>query len=586
MEDKGISIISLHICRLIIFALYSSIEISETFKPSEKESFNIVLVDIQKTAAQEQVCCEEMEFQGSAVRYITLSYRWGELDEQFVPATDDYFAHVTSFALDDFYNLCKRIMAEPDLQDIRYVWVDAICVDQSNNQRKKIVIYRMNDIYKNAEYIVAIPDLYKEYLIKISDLNRWMSYQIQRYRWHIYHVIQENVQEVHRLDEDWARKLKDRSCQKDESNILDSEEEDDYIYHRLFDKRNQNKQSLTTEDQFTGSLFEKRRCRRIGMAIQYLLDLFLDWSRRTWVISEYSIAKEQREGKMKYWFIHLDKDNDFYGKPFFTLDFYRTTPGHIYDNNRWNVDSASFYHPMIISNTAHRSFIDMMLRSRATKNEDRFHAILPLSPKYNKVKVSKDTISSWNISGMQSVRLKLYEILDVEDKLYLLQVCKKQSYTILPTFASNFDMTLVPLYPYTPSDTFFEFNFDITDPSAVYFESDHLNNSSGYKGPSLHLRPKKYYIHDSLLQDMDEAKSYSKVMKKLGFESIDESFEFVTIPSFCTDDESDLTSLYAYPIHLFGSMNKNVWIICSFELDDMQLSPRVHVNKDYVFCVY
>ncbi|KAI8099283.1 uncharacterized protein BX664DRAFT_320917 [Halteromyces radiatus] len=148
-----------------------------------------------------------MEFQGNAVEYITLSYRWGELDEQFVPATDDYYAHITSFHLDDFYELCKRMMSEPDLKDIKYVWVDAICVDQGNDQRKKATIYRMNDIYKSAAYIVAVPDLHKASLINFSSLNERMGYLIVNYSWYLYHLICEDFQELRLLDDDWRNEV-------------------------------------------------------------------------------------------------------------------------------------------------------------------------------------------------------------------------------------------------------------------------------------------------------------------------------------------------------------------------------------------
>ncbi|KAI8099285.1 uncharacterized protein BX664DRAFT_320921 [Halteromyces radiatus] len=170
--------------------------------------FDIILVDIQKTAEEERVCCEKIKLLGAqAVNFIALSYRWGELDEQVTPVTDDYCARIISFDLNDFFRLCWRILNEPDLKDIKYAWVDAICVDQGNDRRKKATIYRMTDIYKNATYIVAVPDLHMRSLIAIRDLNARMRKQIQKYRWYLYHFIHGNTQELCRLDNDWRNKL-------------------------------------------------------------------------------------------------------------------------------------------------------------------------------------------------------------------------------------------------------------------------------------------------------------------------------------------------------------------------------------------
>ncbi|KAI8079850.1 uncharacterized protein BX664DRAFT_388823 [Halteromyces radiatus] len=574
-----------------------SLQIDDIDFSDDQGPFDIILVDIRKTAEQGRVYCEKMEILGEqTVDYIALSYRWGELDEQYVPATDDYYAHVISFHLYDFYALCRRMLHEPDLKDVKYVWVDAICVDQGNDQRKKATIYRMTDIYKNATYIVAVPDLHKYSLITISDSNERMYEQVHKHRWYIYHFIHENIQQLHRLDEDWRYRLKNPSDDTRQEYkkklkvgrfLLDSEDKEIEAWD-ILSKQNHNDDHnlqhwITMYRTITEKLLEENRQERIKDVIYYLEGLFRDWSNRAWVISEYSIAKEQNKGKMKYWFIHLDKEDDFYGEPFFTLNFNRSDELYPDIPDYWYFRVLGDYHNSIMSNTVKRTFLDMMLNSRATKNEDRFHAILPLSSKYDKIKRSKDTISSWNISDMKSVKLKLYEILDMEDKLYLLQGCSKEIQTLLPTFVSKFDPDTIHYFTYVSSLRSSEFNFDFSD--AIQFESN--SKCGDYQGPCLHLRPKKYYIHpmDSLLQE--EVKEYNRVLKELGFERMDESFKFATISSFYADDDSDITDLYEdLVIQLFGSITKNVWILCSFDMDDERLSRQVHVNKDYVFSVY
>ncbi|CAO3638586.1 unnamed protein product [Cunninghamella blakesleeana] len=59
-----------------------------------------------------------------------------------------------------------------------------------------------------------------------------------------------------------------------------------------------------------------------------------------------------------------------------------------------------------------RSHLDMILNSNASRNEDRFNAILSSWNEYSHLIKNKDTISKWNITNMTLVRLKLYEIMD------------------------------------------------------------------------------------------------------------------------------------------------------------------------------
>ncbi|ORZ04098.1 hypothetical protein BCR42DRAFT_289356, partial [Absidia repens] len=89
-------------------------------------------------------------------KYVALSYRWGELHETLVDTGVGYTASITSFHLDDFYKLCYTMTLESDTKDIKYLWVDAICVDQNNPVRRKATIYQMSNIYDRATYILAV----------------------------------------------------------------------------------------------------------------------------------------------------------------------------------------------------------------------------------------------------------------------------------------------------------------------------------------------------------------------------------------------------------------------------------------------
>ncbi|ORZ15383.1 hypothetical protein BCR42DRAFT_416965, partial [Absidia repens] len=113
----------------------------------EQQLFYIILVDIKEASAG-RIHCVEMPLpeddddndgykEEEDLKYVAISYRWGELQEQLV---------------------------DTDLRHMNYVWVDAICVNQSNYEQRKATIHQMSNIYKRANYILAVPDLHAAYL--------------------------------------------------------------------------------------------------------------------------------------------------------------------------------------------------------------------------------------------------------------------------------------------------------------------------------------------------------------------------------------------------------------------------------------
>ncbi|CAO3652462.1 unnamed protein product [Cunninghamella blakesleeana] len=81
----------------------------------EEKVFNLVLVDIWETDKNANLVCVKKNMYDSYLKYITISYRWGEIEEQLVE-TPDYIAHITSFDIIDLVNLCKYTKCEPDLK--------------------------------------------------------------------------------------------------------------------------------------------------------------------------------------------------------------------------------------------------------------------------------------------------------------------------------------------------------------------------------------------------------------------------------------------------------------------------------------
>lgn len=69
-------------------------------------------------------------------KYVALSYVWGTSKEDW-PKTVTDAVHVT------------RSLGE------KYLWVDRLCIDQSNYEEKMALIERMNDIYAGAEFTIV-----------------------------------------------------------------------------------------------------------------------------------------------------------------------------------------------------------------------------------------------------------------------------------------------------------------------------------------------------------------------------------------------------------------------------------------------
>ncbi|ORZ04093.1 hypothetical protein BCR42DRAFT_444316 [Absidia repens] len=107
-------------------------------------------------ASRRVIRCVKKPLEENNLEFVALSYRWGELHETHIDTGVGYTASITSFALDDFYRLCEMMTVESDTMHIDYVWVDAICVDQSPAKRKA-TIYQMSNIYDRATYILAVP---------------------------------------------------------------------------------------------------------------------------------------------------------------------------------------------------------------------------------------------------------------------------------------------------------------------------------------------------------------------------------------------------------------------------------------------
>ncbi|CAO3652042.1 unnamed protein product [Cunninghamella blakesleeana] len=160
-------------------------------KEQEEKVFNLVLVDIWDSYKNETIICVKKNMYDSDLKYIAISYRWGEMQEQLLE-TPDYTAHITSFHLVHLQKLCYCITKEPELKEVRYLWIDAISVDQQNHAKKKETVLKMSQIYEMATFILAVPDLHKYYLW-YNTASREMMDLIYQYKDIIYHDIKNSV---------------------------------------------------------------------------------------------------------------------------------------------------------------------------------------------------------------------------------------------------------------------------------------------------------------------------------------------------------------------------------------------------------
>ncbi|KAI8078786.1 uncharacterized protein BX664DRAFT_369197 [Halteromyces radiatus] len=472
--------------------------------------FHLTLVDMIATVKSQRLVCvkKNMYDAGIFYKYACVSYRWGECSEQ-IALTPDYNAHVTSFAIPDLITLCRQILNwrgddwdDDDYIDddfirsvVKYLWVDAISVDQMDHVNKKKTINQMSGIYARAEVIVAVPDLHISYLLNSPTYAESIS-TISKYGKKIYSHITWQCRKKENHDEDdydvaddqekvnfWERKrgpdvtglhkhrgfrqfIKDavrqsglafwRGGHKEHGNNMTTEKSmkdllagnGEFIPAKSDDKRtgvqgndDQTSSDNSNVDNKTSSTFkgnnsdtdDKNKKRDgclcfVGMtekekesydrAFKFLVYLVMDWANRVWVISEYSIG---RRSKMKLCFLSACSSVNLDNQPTKLLDLFNERRPTIFDR------------PL-----KERSFLDMMMYSKATRNEDRFYAVLPL---YKQFKHFADNheISTWGINDQLSVRLQLLRIVQFQEKLAILLLCTQSSFVsdiILPSFAS------------------------------------------------------------------------------------------------------------------------------------------------------
>ncbi|ORZ07428.1 hypothetical protein BCR42DRAFT_426243 [Absidia repens] len=312
------------------------------------------------------------------------------------------------------------------------------------------------------------------------------------------------------------------------------------------------------------------RTTSIRQSMDLLSDLIHDWSTRVWVISEYHIAKKKSK-HMKYWFIQLSHassgTNADRHRPykFFEVDFLddainsgssinlirsptqdSMTPTTSSRRKRESRSVFQTFHYMV-EQLNNQTFLEKMLKSKASRNEDRMHAILPLSEYKHKL-VSKEQVGRWHINDLISVKLQLYHWTTTKDKWQLLFLSNFTDHVsgTLPTFAtSNIVWPGPETYPTLTEDDQYKCNFDLTRDDSIQLTG--LDPGTSIKKQyKLTIKPKEYYQHNNYQMSLLS-----------GGQRKDEAIR----PS--------PMAVQTKSIYLIGCSTKNKWIL-KFECDFQQ----------------
>ncbi|KAK3341945.1 heterokaryon incompatibility protein-domain-containing protein [Lasiosphaeria hispida] len=116
------------------------------------------LIRIGKPAAAPEIhIVDTMAVKGSVLRYVALSYCWGDpaIHHQLLTVRaniDDHKKHIDFSSLprtiQDAITTCGQL-------NVSYIWVDALCIIQDDDQEKMIEIANMGQIYTNAYLTIA-----------------------------------------------------------------------------------------------------------------------------------------------------------------------------------------------------------------------------------------------------------------------------------------------------------------------------------------------------------------------------------------------------------------------------------------------
>ncbi|KAF7722193.1 hypothetical protein EC973_003547 [Apophysomyces ossiformis] len=97
--------------------------------------------------------CISVPFDEDVPEYYAVSYRWG-VHPEWKAQTPNYDASITSISQENLIKLCLLYQRK-----IRYLWIDVVCINQADKKHRKMAIKNMDNFYRQAKRIIAVPDL-------------------------------------------------------------------------------------------------------------------------------------------------------------------------------------------------------------------------------------------------------------------------------------------------------------------------------------------------------------------------------------------------------------------------------------------
>ncbi|KAF7721072.1 hypothetical protein EC973_005490 [Apophysomyces ossiformis] len=111
----------------------------------------IVLLDTESDF--QDIKCISIPLDESFPPYYAISYRWG-VHPEWKAKTPNYVASITSISQGNLIKLCQLLRCQT-----RYLWIDVVCINQADIFHRKMAIKNMDNIYRQAKRIIAVPDL-------------------------------------------------------------------------------------------------------------------------------------------------------------------------------------------------------------------------------------------------------------------------------------------------------------------------------------------------------------------------------------------------------------------------------------------
>jgi hypothetical protein len=165
MEDGGLALSANHDP-----TFSAGLPTNFTHTPLDYCAPSIRLVLIQATKSSEGLIQCILRYASTASTYLCLSYVWGADDcGQWILVNGQRFWIRQN--LYDFFSVARQ---QPQWQS-RWIWIDALCIDQSNAIERNHQVKQMGDIFAGAVKVVAWLGTQKEIITFLKNSKRWKA---------------------------------------------------------------------------------------------------------------------------------------------------------------------------------------------------------------------------------------------------------------------------------------------------------------------------------------------------------------------------------------------------------------------------